>query len=73
MLAASENNAIYRSNPNTYLPKYIEELKDQAGDVFKSNILPDPTKFEYGMLDYDKFLEIRAKLVIEQMKHLCNL
>jgi hypothetical protein len=73
MLSASANIAIYKSNPNSYLPKYIKELKDQAEEVFNSNLLPNPTSNDYNRLDYDSFLNIRARIIADQMEKLCGL
>lgn len=72
MLAASENNAVSDANPNEYLPQCISNLGAQAGPVFASNLLPDPTAFPYDTATYDEFRTARAPLVGQLVNELCD-
>jgi hypothetical protein len=72
MLAAAGNNAVSDSDPNMYLQSLATTLGDKADDVFASNLLPEPSTFDYSKADYDKFLEARATLVTEFIEELCN-
>lgn len=70
MLAASENNAISDDPPNQYLPDLIKTLGDKAVQVFESNYLPNPTTVDYSTLEYRDFLQLRAELIISQVKEI---
>ena len=71
MLAASENNSISDEDPSAYFPKVISMLGSEAALVFSSNFLPDPLKTDYSTLDYPAFIELRSKLLHEEMSRLC--
>lgn len=70
MLAASENNVISDDNPHEYLPKLALYLGDESDMVFKSNFLPSPNDIDYANLEYLSFLELRAKLLLNDIEKL---
>ncbi|WP_444912242.1 GmrSD restriction endonuclease domain-containing protein [Microbulbifer sp. PAAF003] len=72
MLAASENNAISDDHPNEYLPHLISELGKEVVDVFNSNYLPDPRSVDFSTLEYPEFIDLRAKLMLEDINKLTN-
>jgi len=72
MLAAAENNFISDSNPHEYLPKVIQNLGPEADAVFRSNILPSPSEFQYSTANLATFVEARTPLVEEIVTELCN-
>jgi hypothetical protein len=72
MLAASENNWISDANPNAYLPMCVNELGESAEDVFASNLLPSPTKFNFLNASYDEFLNERSKIIGQFVNNLCE-
>jgi len=72
MLAASENNRISDTEPNTYLPDYVKALDGEAEAVFASNMLPSPSSVDYSTLDYDTFLDTRAVILHTAIGTLCR-
>ena len=72
MLTASENNWISYANPNTYLPMCARELGESAENVFSSNLLPSPTKFDFLKASYEDFLNERSKIIGQFVNNLCE-
>lgn len=72
MLAASENNAISDDHPNEYLPRLAKALGCDAEIVFKTNYLPSPQTVDYATLKYSDFIDIRAKLLLEDINKLAK-
>lgn len=72
MLAASENNAISDDHPNKYLPRLISELGTETLNVFSSNYFPDPGMVDYSTLEYPEFIDLRAKLMLEDINKLAK-
>jgi len=62
ILAASENLRVSDRDPKQYLPECVERLGAHAEEVFASNLLPSPTKFDYSAMDYSNFLSARLEL-----------
>jgi hypothetical protein len=71
MLAASENGAISDENPAVYLPKCVANLGDHADEVFRSNLLPQPSEVDYRKLSFAEFLTQRSKLIAAVSAELC--
>jgi hypothetical protein len=71
MLSASENNHVGDSSPNKYLPELVEQLGHSADEVFSSNLLPPPSKFDYAKAGYQQFLNERARVVESWTGGLC--
>jgi hypothetical protein len=71
MLAAVANNLIKDADPAEYVPTLIENLRDDADDVFRSNMLPTPSSFDYKLSTYDQFLEARTRLIAKVVEGLC--
>ncbi len=72
IMAASENNLISDSNPNSYLPSLIEHLADTADQVFRSNYMPSIQNVDYTVLEYQQFLDKRAAILYESIAQLCT-
>ncbi|TOO35044.1 hypothetical protein, partial [Vibrio parahaemolyticus] len=72
MLAASENNAISDDHPNEYIPRLIKELAGEVENVFASNYLPDPSTVDYSTLEYSKFIDLRTKLMLQDINKLAR-
>ncbi|HZQ55188.1 MAG TPA: hypothetical protein VFB14_23515 [Bryobacteraceae bacterium] len=71
ILAASENRAISDDDPNDYLPRLIQSHNGDAEKIFASNLLPNPSNYDYASLPYAEFLNIRSQAIHKRMKHLC--
>lgn len=71
MIAAAGNNAISDSDPNTYLPECAKALGGNADEVFSSNLLPNPSTFDYSTTGYEQFLQARATIVSAFVEELC--
>jgi len=54
------------------LPECAKALGKDAERVFSSNLLPNPTNFDYSNASYGAFLEARVKLVMEFVGQLCD-
>ena len=72
MLSAAGNKAISDSDPQAYIPRYAASLGQNANQVFASNLLPNPTEFNYATGEYAEFLSARASIVAEFVKQLCD-
>ncbi|HAS6929618.1 hypothetical protein CFG65_02225 [Vibrio parahaemolyticus] len=72
MLAASENNAISDDHPNEYIPRLIKELAGEVENVFASNYLPDPSTVDYSTLEYSEFIDLRTKLMLQDINKLAR-
>lgn len=72
MLTSSENIAISDRDPKDYLPNCISRLGSQADPVFRSNLLPEPSMFDYSTSDYALFLRARAQIVSDFVAKLCE-
>jgi hypothetical protein len=72
MLAASENNSISDSNPNDYLPQYIQRLGEEVEAIFSSNLLPSPLKFNYETGTYSSFIGTRESILSSYWNTLCD-
>jgi hypothetical protein len=71
LLSAIGNNSISDADPNLYLPEIVQQLGKDADNVFISNLLPEPSKFDYSNATYEQFLEERAKAVSAYVESLC--
>jgi hypothetical protein len=71
MLSAVANNLINDSDPARYIPTAVTMLGADANDVFRSNLLPTPSSFDYAAATYDQFLESRIMLLANAVQKLC--
>lgn len=71
MLAASENNWISDADPHYYLPTVARKLGPNADEVFRSNILPPPSEFDYAKANLASFMDARAPLIEELINERC--
>lgn len=72
MIAAAGNNAISDSDPAVYLPRCAVTLGGVADAVFKSNLIPLPSVFNYATASYEDFLMARSKVVADAIEKLCD-
>lgn len=71
MLTAVANNFISDSDPAKYVPAAVVMLGPDADEVFRSNMLPIPSSFDYAKATYDQFLDSRIALVASTVEKLC--
>lgn len=71
MIAAAGNNAISDSDPTSYIPDLGAVLGADAEAVFRSNMLPAPSSFEYSKATYEQFVDARVALVVATVATLC--
>jgi hypothetical protein len=71
MLTAGANNSINDSDPARYVPAAVARLGGDADEVFRSNMLPIPSSFDYANGTYDQFLDLRIALVASAVEKLC--
>lgn len=71
MLSAVANNLIKDSDPAKYVPAAVVRLGADADEVFRSNMLPTPSSFDYANATYDQFLDVRVALVASTVQKLC--
>jgi hypothetical protein len=70
MLSASQNKYISMKAPSIYLTECANALGDAAKEIFDSNIIPFSADAPWINDDYDGFLEVRADLIIEEIKQM---
>jgi hypothetical protein len=70
MLSASQNKYISKKAPSLYLNECANTLGEKAEGIFNSNVIPFGSDAPWVNDDYDGFLEIRADLIIEEIKRL---
>lgn len=71
MIAAAGNNAISDSDPVSYIPNIVATLGTESDAVFRSNLLPEPSSFEYSKASYEEFVNARIALVAATVETLC--
>jgi len=71
MLSAAGNNLISDSNPARYIPDVVATLGISSDEVFRSNILPAPSSFDYTSGTYDRFLDSRIAMLVSAVQRLC--
>jgi hypothetical protein len=71
MLIAVANNSVSDSDPAKYIPDAVAMLGTDADEVFRSNLLPAPSAFDYAKATYDEFLDGRIALVTSTIEKLC--
>ncbi len=72
LLASSENKRISDDNPQEYLPRLASGFGKDATDIFLSNLLPLPDRFDYRTKEYSDFLQERSKILSSQFARLCE-
>jgi hypothetical protein len=63
ILTSNTNKLISDENPAIYIPRLVETLGDQADNIFRSNLLPLPSEFDYTTNNYRDFLAARGKIL----------
>ena len=71
MLAASENKLISDRDPREYIPECVAKLGAKADLVFKSNLMPMPSTFDYATHTFSEFIERRSNLIENLVSTLC--
>ncbi len=72
MTSAASNNWIRARDPRVYIPQAVAALGDRAKAVFKSNLMPDPSEFDYEGSNYYEFIEARSILLGKRCNELCD-
>lgn len=72
ILTASENKLVSDSDPKEYLPTCARALGSQADPVFRSNLLPPPSEFDYTTGDFQSFITTRSALIGQAGRRLCD-
>jgi hypothetical protein len=72
MLAASENNLVSDADPNIYIPQLVDQLGTRADAVFRSNLMPKPSSFDYANASLEDFMRERLPIVQETIEELCG-
>ncbi|MFN7935740.1 MAG: hypothetical protein U0R19_20595 [Bryobacteraceae bacterium] len=63
MLTSASNKAISDNPPSKYVPPLSASLGSNCDAVFRSNLLPTPSDFDYRKAPYTDFLAERGKLL----------
>lgn len=63
MITSSTNKAISDKNPRIYIPELVRELGADSDFIFASNLLPEPSQFDYEWASFAEFLAARGELV----------
>ena len=71
MLVTAANNIFSDSDPAKYLPAAVATLGADADEVFRSNMMPIPSSFDYAKATYDQFLDSRIALAASIVQKLC--
>ncbi|MFC3860633.1 DUF262 domain-containing protein [Deinococcus antarcticus] len=69
-LSASDNISISDADPVSYVSDCVSNLEEMTDDVFSSNLLPAPSKFDYTQESFESFISERAKLIEAYIKSL---
>ncbi len=71
MLASSANKDILNRAPSEYLKECYKSLRNEANNVFTSNVIPTCSDSGWLNDNYELFLKQRAELLVEKIKSLC--
>ncbi len=63
MITSAANKSISDNSPSLYVPALIEQLGDNCDKVFRSNLLPLPSQFDYESEQYERFLAERGNVL----------
>lgn len=66
-LTANTNKVISDTAPSEYVPALVSELGSQSDPVFRSNLLPVPSEFNYINSSYEEFLKARGTLLTQHV------
>jgi hypothetical protein len=72
MLSAAENVKVSDADPNSYIPHFVKELGHEADAVFKSNLMPEPSIFNYSEATLEDFITARLPIVVEALEELAK-
>jgi hypothetical protein len=72
MLAAGENGKVSDQDPNTYIPHYANELGPEADLVYRSNLMPEPSSFDYSTATLEEFIDARLPIVLKAIADLAD-
>lgn len=70
MLTSASNKAISDNPPAKYIPALVAELGAECEAVFRTNLLPSPTTFDYQKNSYEDFLAARGTVLTEHVTKL---
>jgi len=63
MITSNTNKIISDNPPEKYIPDIVKSLGSESDAVFKSNLLPLPSEFNYSRASYEDFLQARGKIL----------
>jgi hypothetical protein len=72
MLTSATNRAISDTPPSRYVPELIARLGPDCDAIFRSNLLPVPSEFEYAKLPYSDFLSARGAILSRHIAQLAT-
>ena len=72
LLPAAANLKISDQDPNKYLPQLQADLGGSADVIFASNMLPEPSSFDYSTASYEDFIAARLKIMRDRVGKLCD-
>jgi hypothetical protein len=72
LLPAAANLKISDQDPNKYLPQLELDLGASADAIFASNMLPQPSGFDYSVASYEDFIAARLDIMRTSVAELCD-
>jgi hypothetical protein len=72
ILSAAENGKVSDSDPNVYIPYYVNQLGAEADSVYRSNLLPEPSSFDYSTATLEDFINARIPIVVKAVEVLAD-
>jgi hypothetical protein len=72
LLPAAANLKISDQDPNKYLPQLQADLGASADAIFSSNMLPEPSSFDYSKSSYEDFIAARLQIMRDRVGKLCD-
>jgi hypothetical protein len=72
ILAAAENGKVSDSDPNVYIRHYVDELGADADAVYRSNLMPEPSNFDYSKATLEDFVAARSFMVLKAVEELAD-
>jgi hypothetical protein len=71
MLPALDNILISDRSPHEYIPGLVAKLGSEASQIFSTNMMPNPEKFDYSKATYEDFIHARSEIIKNVIDTLC--
>lgn len=65
MITSNTNKNISDKDPKIYLPALVGDLGIEADEVFRTNLMPLPSSFDYATAPFTEFLIERGKILTQ--------